>query len=384
MTRSLKNTAPALLILLLLQCKDPYVSPYAPTATGYLVVEGYITGNGPTRIMLSHTIPLTDRDTLKPEINAQLRVEGDDNSAWTLVGQGNGVYSIDTLPLNPAVKYRLRIHTAGNKDYLSDYAPFKTTPAIDSINWAIVGGGIDIYANTHDPSNATRYYQWDYDETWQYFSSEVSQGKYQAPPPSVVSRDINDQVYICWKSAISTSLLLGSTAKLAQDVVYRALLNSIPGGSHRLSYKYSTLVRQYALTEDAYNYLALMQKNSQSLGSIFDAQPVQLKGNIHCLSVPAEQVIGYISTGTLQQKRIFIDYTQIPNDLRYHYLCPIDDHLVTLDSLDFYFAPGKGYTPISEHINRSGMFDGWMGNLTICADCRAMGGVTTKPSFWPN
>ena len=384
MTQSLKNTASLLLLICLLsQCKDPYVSPHVSPATGYLVVEGFITGNGPTRITLSRTIPLSDTSTPRPEMNAQLQVEGDDNTIYPLTELGNGVYTIDTLPLNPAAKYRLRIHTSGNNDYQSDFVPFRPTPAIDSISWAVVGNEIDIYANTHDPSNATRYYLWDYDETWKYNSSEYSTGKYLTPPPRVERRGIDEQIYTCWGSGISTSLLLGSTAKLAQDVVYLHLLTRIPGGSLRLSNKYSILVRQHALTEDAYNYLTLMQKNSESLGSIFDAQPTQLKGNIHCLNIPAEQVIGYISAGTLQQERIFIDYTQIPYELRYIFRCPQDDHMVTLDSIEYYFG-GAGYTPVAEHTGMSGAADGWTGNLSECVDCRTRGGVTTKPSFWPN
>jgi hypothetical protein len=384
MTQSLKNiTTLLLLIFLLSQCKDRYVSPHVSPATGYLVVEGYITGNGPTRITLSHTIPLSDTSRPRPETNAQLQVEGEDNTIYSLTELANGVYTVDTLPLNPAVKYRLHIHTSGGKDYQSDFTPFRPTPAIDSVSWAVVGNEIDIYANTHDPSNATRYYQWDYEETWQYNSSEYSTGKYLEPPPHIESREIDEQIYYCWGSGISTSLLLGSTAKLAQDVVYLHLLTRIPGGDIRLSTKYSILVRQYALTEDAYNYLTLMQRNSESLGSIFDAQPTQLKGNIHCLTTPTEQVIGYISVGTLQQERIFIDYTQIPYELRYIFRCPQEDRLVTTDSFAYYFSGGS-YTPVAEHRNRMGFIDGWTGNLTGCVDCRARGGVTTKPSFWPN
>jgi len=385
MTQSLKNIISLLLLICLLsQCKDPYVSPHVSPATGYLVVEGFITGNGPTRITLSRTIPLSDTSTPKPENNAQVQVEGDDNTTYPLIQSATGTYAADTLPLNPAAKYRLRIHTTGGKDYLSDYVPFRSTPAIDSISWAIVGNEVDIYANTHDPSNTTRYYLWDYQETWQYFSAEYSLGKYVTPPPSVINRPDSEQVYTCWGYGISTALLLGSTAKLAQDVVYRNLLTRIPGGSLRLSYKYSILVRQYALTEDAFNYLTLMQKNSESLGSIFDAQPTQLKGNIHCLNTPAEQVIGYISAGTLQQERIYIDYTQIPFDLRNIFRCLEDDRIVTLDSLAYYFGSGI-YTPLSAHYNmRTGQIDGWTGNETGCVDCRARGGTTVKPSFWPN
>jgi len=88
MTRSLNHTILLLLLAAALsQCKDRYDAPHIAPSAGYLVVEGYITGNGPTRITLSRTIPLSDSRTLKPEKDAQLQVEGDDNSSWPLADQ---------------------------------------------------------------------------------------------------------------------------------------------------------------------------------------------------------------------------------------------------------------------------------------------------------
>jgi len=138
-------------------CKDKYVSPYKSPNTGYLVVEGYITGNGPTKFVLSHTIKLPGDSASPPEKGAIVSVEGDNNSVFRLLEQANGAYGIDTLPLNIGVKYRLRIKTTGGKEYLSDFADYKPTPPIDSVNWILHPDNLVIYANTHDPANATKY-----------------------------------------------------------------------------------------------------------------------------------------------------------------------------------------------------------------------------------
>ncbi|HVW61821.1 MAG TPA: DUF4249 domain-containing protein [Puia sp.] len=386
MTRTFKNIASLLVLTLaLIRCKDPYVSPYVSPPTGYLVVDGFISGNGPTRFNLGRTIPVSGNVQPPAETKAHLQVEGDDNSIFTLNELGNGVYGIDTLPLNPAAKYRLRIHTAGNKDYLSDYVPFRNTPVIDSISWSIDNSGVNIYANTHDASNNTRYYQWQYVETWKYSAAEYSSGIYQKESPFVVDRHPEDQIYYCWKNNTSTSILLGSSIKLSQDVISRQLLTHISKDDPQLSIKYSILVKQNALTEDAYNYLTLMQKNTETLGSIFDAQPSYLKGNIHGLTDPTEQVIGFVAAGTVQQQRIFIDRSQLPQEWRYFMTCILPDTLVKLDSasLTSFFGPGGGFVPVEMHYT-NGLPDGWLGNTASCVDCRTQGGNTNKPSFWPN
>jgi hypothetical protein len=174
-----------------------------------------------------------------------------------------------------------------------------------------------------------------------------------------------------------SKIVIGSSAKLAQDVIYEFPLIQIPPNSQQLEAEYSILVRQYALTQDGYNFLSLMQLNTESLGSVFDVQPSDITGNIHCLSNPNEQVIGFISSGTVQQQRIFIKRSQIPV-WDYSFSCSDKDIVVPNDSssLIFYFA-NDGYVPIV-------LVMGVETNYQYCVDCTRQGGTTAKPSFWPN
>ncbi len=363
----------------LVACREKYVSPYSSPSAGYLVVEGYISGNGPTSFRLTRTIPLPGDSPLPTVSKAKVRIEGSDNTVYPLTEQSDGLYTADSLPLNASSTYRLHINTFTSEEYLSDPVPFRATPPIDSISWKTNGGAVDIYANTHDPANATRYYQWQFDETWEYHSAEQSFYKYNpnTNPVSVVRRDSSEQVYRCWKDSSSSILILASTAKLTQDLVFLEPLRHIPPDDVSTGVLYSILVRQYALTEDAYNFLTLMKKNSESLGSIFDAQPSALRGNIHCLSNPNQPVIGFVSAGTVQQKRIFISSLEIPSF--YHYVCPAGDTLVPNSpaKLEEFFGEG-GFTPISKYLSE------WDANASECVDCTLHGGNTKKPDFWPN
>jgi hypothetical protein len=385
MTRPIKIITPLLFLLLLGQCKESYVSPYTSPTTGYLVVEGYIAGGAPTRFALSRVIALPGDSAIPAERRAKVQVEGNDNSVYALAETDAGVYTADTLPLHPTAQYRLRIQTSNGESYLSDWTPYRSTPAIDSVNWTRDPSGVSIYVNTHDPANATRYYQWEFAETWQYNSAEFSSYAFRSKGGSggtdtVTARAASEYVYTCYHNQVSTSLLLASSARLAQDVIYRQPLRTIPAGSQQLSILYSLLVRQYALTEDAYNFLTLMKANTESLGSIFDAQPSQLKGNIHCLTHPEEPVVGYVSAGTVREQRLFISAYQVPG-WHYVFACELPDKLITPDSIDYYFA-GGAWTPLDRIYNGSG-FAGWSANGNYCVDCTIQGGTTKKPSFWP-
>jgi Domain of unknown function (DUF4249) len=362
------------------QCVEPYVSPYKSPPTGYLVVEGYISANSPTQYTLTRTVQLSGNYGIPAVTGAMVQVEGSDSSVYPLTEQGNGVYGNTTLALNPAFQYRLRIQTPNGESYASDFVQVKPSPAIDSINWIYsADSGVNIYLNTHDPNNATHYYQWTFDQTWEYDMPEVSYLIYDDTNNTVISRQPNQFVNRCWENSPSTNILLGNTSKLAQDVVYQFPLVNIPLNSQPLSVLYTIHVTQYALTADGYNFLYQMLQNTEALGTIFDAQPTELMGNIHCLNNAAEPVIGYVSAGTVQQERIWIASYQLPVYWLYLIICPGPNVVIPNipDSIRYYFG-GGGYIPLSA------AGSGYLANFSTCVDCTLLGGSNQKPSFWPN
>lgn len=379
-----KTTIGLLLVLtaMLWECKDPYVSPYKAPPTGYLVVEGYISGNTVTQFTLSRSISLPGNSAIPVIDGATLQVEGSDNSTYPLTGIGSGVYSsVDTLSLNPQLKYRLRIRT-NTDEYLSDLVPFKSTPPIDSINWVQDGTRqVRIYANTHNTADTAGYYRWDFTQTYEHRAGEETDLYYDQDtvPKMVVPRSPSMDIYRCWTTNNSTSIIIANTTKLSSDVIYEYPVKLIPPDDIQLSVLYTILVRQYGITADAYTFLYLMQQNTESLGSIFDAQPSQITGNIHSLTNPTEKIIGYVSAGTVQQQRIWISRAQV-TDL-YTNFCPIPDTLFGNDSATLANAFGFGPFGPSDPGPCSNC---WRANYKECQDCRTQGGTTQKPDIWPN
>ena len=156
-------------------CKERYLPSITSPPTGYLVVEGFISsGTEPTSITLTRSISLYDSVNIMYEHNAVVNIESDNNETFPLFETGNGVYVSSSLSLNNNQKYHLTIKTQDGKQYASDFATVKRTPAIDSISWQRENGGVKIYVNTHDPQNNTRYYHWKYEETWEFHATYYS------------------------------------------------------------------------------------------------------------------------------------------------------------------------------------------------------------------
>jgi hypothetical protein len=367
-------------------CKQAYLPPATSTSASYLVVEGVInSGQDSTIIKISRTVNLSGNTSSNPELNAQVTVESDQNVVYALQDYRTGTYAAPTLNLDNTRKYHLRIKTADGKEYLSDFEAPKITPPIDSISFAVQSNGINVYANTHDPNNNTHYYRWDYQETWQFHAKY--QSGFITNGTEIVLRPPDQSIFSCFGNNRSTSIVLGSSAQLARDVIYQTPVTQVTATSEKLETKYSILVRQYALTKDAFGFWQNLKKNTEQLGSIFDAQPSNINGNIHCTTNPAEPVIGYISVSTMQQKRLFIANAQLPSQWQatYPYECELDSALFSRagqnDVLLFLIPLGSSEIPIAQIPGTGTGILGYFGAYKECADC-TIRGVKQQPDFW--
>ncbi len=367
-------------MLLEFACKEPYTPPAIATANNTtLVVEGNINiSQDSTIVRLTNTKNLNDTGQVRPVTGAEVMVQGNDGSSFPLQEQGNGYYTAAAITGSTSAEYRLSIATPNGKQYTSAYVPFLTTPAIDSITWVQQNDGVHILANTHDDNNNTRYYRWDYVETWENDAPFESQFIWIGGDVSY--RDSSQLTYRCYKSSASSNVVIFSTNQLAKDVVYEHEIAFIPVSTEKLGAEYSIQANQYALTGDAYNYWQLLSTNTENLGTLFDAKPSQITGNIHCVTDTAEVVLGYVGASSRQQKRIFISRYAVEPWQYPPYPFSICDTIVARTYADEVLDFGTGeYVPVGQ-LPSNGPY--W-GAPPTCVDCRLNGGTLTKPPFWP-
>jgi hypothetical protein len=381
-----RNILILLIIANLVCCKQAYLPPVAKSNLGYLVVDGIIiSGQDSTVISLSRTQNIADTIyTINPEPGALVSVIGQNGESFPLAEQTSGRYVTDHLDLNNNETYQLKIITANGNQYLSDSIPVKQTPLIDSVFWTEDSIGVSIYLNTHDPTNNTRYYRWDYTETWDYHASAQSIADWINN--QIVLRDSTNQIYTCYSSVNSTNILIGNSSKLSEDVISRYLLTTIPAGSEKINDKYTILVNQYAITADEYDYLQTTKSFTEQLGGLFDPQPSQINGNIHSLSNPTEPVIGFVNASSVSTVRIYISSREIDPAWGYIPYYSTDysschDTLITYDLLNIFLPPtGPRYFVYIGHSTIHPEL--YILVSAYCGDCRLHGGSNIKPSFW--
>ncbi|MDN3550520.1 DUF4249 domain-containing protein [Mucilaginibacter aquaedulcis] len=374
-------------MIIISSCKKPYNPPVVSSDNHYLVVEGVInSGNDSTMVSLSRTVKLSEGVGTQAVSNFSVIVEDAQGNNYTLKSEGNGKYDIGPMNLDPSKKYRLHLKDPAGKEYASDYVEVRQNPSIDSIGFSPKNGDLQLYVNTHNSTNNTRYYRWDYSEAWKFQSKYQSNFIVDAPTKSIRPRREGEDIHVCFGSDNSSNIILASSEKLAEDIISQGPITTIQSTSEKIGIRYTILLKQYALTKDGYQFWESLRKNTEQLGSIFDAQPTQLQGNIHNLKDPAEPVIGYISVTNVQSKRVYINKSQLPKDwnLEYPYDCG------TLDSAYFH-NPLSGLNEVlGQLINGTGVPVNAFGNSSIegylysspsCVDC-TIRGRTKQPTFW--
>lgn len=299
--------------VLLYACLEPFEPSIAAKDLNVLVVDGYINaGPGKTRIVLSKVSTLQNSNQIQSVQDASVSIVSDNNESYSLAESANGVYESGELNLPTDKKYRLDIKLANGKEYQSELMSVKVTPPIDSIFWEEKPDQLYIYGTSHDETASTLYYKWWSQEDWEVRAQYPPYLKYNGDTiilreseSPVAGPDTLRKMTICFQSAESNKLLMASTKLLEADSVKHPV-RILSYAEQQIQIRYSLLLHQRTLTEDEYNYLLLMEKNSTQAGSFFDPMPSQLFGNLYATSDRDETVVGYVGVYTTATKRLFL------------------------------------------------------------------------------
>ena len=369
------------LILIFSNC----VQEFDPPSQGYenlLVVEAFLSdGDTPFEVKLSRSMPI-DTTAFIPESGAQISLSNDAGELYNLAeSQEPGIYVYNGL-LNPQIRksYQIHISTQNGNQYESSAVTMRKTPEIDDVSFryeekpSAGKEGVQIYVNTHDANNDTWYYRWGWDATWIFQMPYDSYLLWEDGQIKLREYRINN----CFKYDRSTSIDISTSKNLTEDQISDFPLLYVSTESDRLNLKYSLNVKQYALSEEAYNYWKELQKVTENLGTLFDPQPSIVKGNIYNVNDENEVVLGYFDASSVSEKRIFINYKDLPPTRFPNNFSHCTDSIV---------SPGQvpamvdtNWWMVTETVNEAG-FPAFLMSSLPCIDCRLYGSITI-PDYW--
>ncbi len=357
-------------------CIRTFTAPEGAVSQNYLVVEGFINvGKDSTYVTLSRSNSLSDSQIVKYESGANVIIEGTNNTSFPLTEGSPGTYSCAPFNAVSNAQYRLHIVTTSGGQYISDDVTPLYTPPIDSVTWANTLGGVTIYANTHGDINTSRFYHWAYNETFEIQSTFASIYYYDSVSHLPKPRLDFEAHHICWRTEYPSNIVLASTTGLSNNTIYQQPIYFLPDSSRKLKFEYSILVQQQSIDSNTYTFFQLLHSTNDVTGSIFDAQPTSITGNVHCVNHPSETVIGYMYATSTSEQRILISHFQVTGWYPESNSC--EQFLLEFPADDALLQSGV--------IVATGLDDSMrhLGTQAICGDC-TLSGTNVKPSYWPN
>jgi len=380
---------PLFAFLISVSCRKEYNPPALSGNNHFIAVDGFINTapNTITSFNISRSLNITDtvQDIYEPNARVIIRSSNGDEHFLTDTS-GRGTYISTPLTLDTSQSYQLEINTSDGENYISDFVKTKLTPPIDSVTWTVFDDPsaghqtLNLYVNAHDLSNGTQFYRWDYIQTYKHTAFYSTPWGRAGDRIIVIGQDAN---YNCWTSVHSTNVLLGTTVALNQDVISQIGIARFDEDDPSMDIGSSFLVHQYALTPEAYTYWLTIQKNSQSLGGLFDLQPSQISGNIHCTTNPNLPAFGFISATTVTEFRTYVSNRSLPGwKSNPGYSCQTKEvGPDQSDLLHWIYADEDDMGPY--HFSGSFFITLIIAPLE-CLDCRYQGGTNVKPTFWPH
>ncbi len=346
-----------------------------------LVVDGMITNEqGPYIIKLS-IASNTNLTKSTPVSNAKVTIISQSGEKEKLTEYAPGEYRTDKNGIRGKVgeKYKLSIKTSQRILYESKYSELREPTGINTIeskveyhrsetsNIQTVGYQFNVTTNKAYYDN--NYFLWFLEGTYKIKTIYPIKYTYAGYYRKVKNADT---LHICYATYNINEVYTASTEGLSSNRIIKQPLTFIPGDDKKLEERYSLLVKQYSIDEDAYIFWKNIEKQSSSGSSLYTAQPFQIKGNIKNIYNKNEPVLGYFLVAGVSKKRIFVNR---PPEMTYQEECQIETYKVS-DFLRF-SSPAEWPIYLTPSDSGLGMAFG------TCIDCTAAEGSTTKkPYFW--
>lgn len=366
-------------ISILSSCIDPYFPSFDNRTKAKYVVYGQITDQeGYQTISISKTSTVSS-PKYNPVSNCIVKIIDIQGNIFTLNEYDPGSYRVwmSKEQLSPDNSYQVQIQTETGIKIESEFDQMNDSPELDSVYYIREDiptsnpekplQGIQFYIDVDGRNINSHYYKWEIEETWEHhavypktlFWNRLTIIKYI--PPDYSS-------FYCWTTQKVKNIFTFSTQNLTQNMFKKHKLHFVDNQTQRLTYCYSILVSQYAISESAYNFWEKLRLNSEEEGGLYNTQPLNAKGNLKSTTNPELEVLGFFCAASVKSKRIFV--RNVENLERFYDKCePAELQKGDLNkSAILYLMQQDGEFVVLQ---------------PQCVICNLFSGTTVKPNFWP-
>ena len=349
-----------------------------------LAIEATITNEFKKhKIKLTRAYELDDLGfNISPEKNADVRIIDESQNEYYFQEIDSGFY-VSTIEFKTKENtyYELHITTQDGKNYASKPTKSPDTKPIYGLKAHRAfdrngNEGMEILAG-YDPTGDSKYYRYQYEETYKIIAPKWSDGYLRFMVSGTVVESKGSTLgLICYNTELSKSTILNSISENGNGAIPQFPVRFINRNDYIISHRYSILVKQYTISREAHLYLETLKKLSQHENIFSSSQPGFFEGNVYSSDNPNEKVLGYFDVTSVATKRIYFNYSDFFQD---EPLPPYVEHcepyypdpaalrgVINNGSVLYYSTDGFGSHSV---VSR------------VCGDCTLIGN-SEAPEFW--
>ena len=378
-------------------CTEPF-DIKTITFESALVIEATITNELKYQeINLSRTFKLEDNGP-SSESNANVKIIDDLQNTYNFHETDPGKYvSNNEFSALANRNYQLKIVTNKGDSYSSQLTKLTNISKIDKVyvEKSEDGTGVNIFVDSHNPNGNSRYYRYEYEETYKIIAAKWAYSDLivvSKKPPIFDFKPRDDNKRVCYNTIFSKGIIQTETNNLIEDKVTKLPIRHISRDNYIITHRYSMLLKQNVQSQEAYVFYKTLNNLSDSGENLFSQnQPGFITGNIYSDDNPNEKVIGFFEVSSVSTKRIFFSPSDvnllIPSEKPYPISCDLIapelkpgsgkslfDYLESGSLKYFQDNDGTGYPLIPPG-------GPYIMVPTGCADCTQFGS-NIVPEFW--
>lgn len=379
-------------VCILTGCTEQYALQ-TNTFEDALVIEATLTNElKKQEIKIMHTYRLEDQGP-RMESGASVYVTDDLNVQYDFVENGDRYVSTQDFAAEPGRTYRLNIVTAQGRRYHSSGEMLTTINPMQEIVPTVMAKngerGVGLVVKSYDPSNSSKYYRYEYEETY-----KVIAPMWDDERAIVVSDSSGQGIALiprtgesktCYGHQVSGGIIQTTTNTLSEDRIDFPV-RFISNQNYIITHRYSIMVRQYVQSLAAYTFYKTLNEMSGSGNLLSQQQPGFFYGNMSSADNPNEKVLGFFEVASVSSQRIFFNYEDLfPGEPLppYYTNCDIRYYKFCFDPED---PDCKGAALLSSISSNSLLYFDDSGLLYMmvpppCGDCTTISS-NIRPSFW--
>lgn len=394
----------ALICITTFSCTDPYTLQ-SESFEDVLVIEATITNElKKQEIKISRTFQL-EENAPRIESNATVYLKDNIGNQYNFFEENGKYISEYEFQAIPEREYQLFVTTSNGEEYFSTVENLTTINEITSLEATVKNkfgvNGVDITVNSFDPSSTSKYYRFEYEETYKiivpYWAPDSLQIFGNAEfwdlngniEYAFTQHPRNGESKTCFKTDKSSNIILENTTLNTEDRIKDYSIRFISQDNYSIANRYSIKVKQYVQSLASYTFYKNLRDLSSNNSVLSPSQPGFINGNIFNRQNQSKKVIGFFEVSSMSEKRIFFNYDDLfPGEPLppYPYDCEISIYDRTKKKTPNE-TPADGLTYLVIN-TRSGKIILYQREDPIfkmvppeCGDCRTIGS-NIVPDFW--